>query len=212
MPFGLTNAPTSFQCLMNHIFQHALRKYVLVFFDDILVYSSTWHEHLCHLEVVFKVLKENVLFAKLSKCSFGVLEIEYLGHIVSGEGVAMDATKVQAVLEWPTPLNIKQLRGFLGLTGYYRRFIKGYAKLAAPLTDLLKKEAFKWTPEAETTFVQLQKVMTSAPVLALPNFQLPFILETNASDTAIGAVLHQNGHPIAFFSKKLAPRVQKKSD
>lgn len=212
MPFGLTNAPTSFQCLMNHIFQHALRKYVLVFFDDILVYSSTWHEHLCHLEFVFKVLKENVLFAKLSKCSFGVLEIEYLGHIVSGEVVAMDATKVQAVLEWPTPLNIKQLRGFLGLTGYYRRFIKGYAKLAAPLTDLLKKEAFKWTPEAETTFVQLQKVMTSAPVLALPNFQLPFILETNASDTGIGVVLHQNGHPIAYFSKKLAPRVQKKSD
>ena len=157
-------------------------------------------------------LKKNVLFAKLSKCSFGVLEIEYLGHIVLGEGVAMDATKVQAVLEWPTPLNIKQLRGFLGLTGYYRRFIKGYAKLAAPLTDLLKKEAFKWTSEAETTFVQLQKVMTSAPVLALPNFQLPFILETNASDTGIGAVLHQNGHPIAFFSKKLAPRVQKKSD
>ena len=104
---------------VNHIFQHALRKYVLVFFDDILVYSSTWHEHLCHLEAVLKVLKENVLFTKLSKCAFGVLEIEYLGHIVSGEGVAMDATKVQAVLEWPTPLNIKQLRGFLGLTGYY---------------------------------------------------------------------------------------------
>lgn len=99
MPFGLTNAPASFQSLMNHIFKHALRKYVLVFFDDILIYSPTWHEHLYHLENVLKVLQDNVLFVKLSKCSFGLLEIEYLGHIVSGEGVSMDSNKVQAVLQ-----------------------------------------------------------------------------------------------------------------
>jgi hypothetical protein len=142
MPFGLTNAPATFQCLMNQIFQHALRKFVLVFFDDILVYSTTWKEHLTHLESILQVLQQNTLYVKLSKCAFGVEEIEYLGHVVSGRGVAMETTKVEAVNNWPTPKNLKQLRGFLGLTGYYRRFIKSYAKIAAPLTDLLRKDAF----------------------------------------------------------------------
>jgi hypothetical protein len=142
MPFGLTNAPATFQCLMNQIFQHALRKFVLVFFDDILVYSTTWKEHLTHLESILQVLQQNTLYVKLSKCAFGVEEIEYLGHVVSGRGVAMETTKVEAVNNWPTPKNLKQLRGFLGLTDYYRRFIKSYAKIAAPLTDLLRKDAF----------------------------------------------------------------------
>ncbi|PNY16671.1 retrotransposon-related protein, partial [Trifolium pratense] len=211
MPFGLTNAPATFQSLMNHIFQHALRKYVLVFFDDILVYSSNWHEHIQHLEMVLKVLQDNTLYVKLSKCSFGVMEIEYLGHIVTGQGVSMDKEKVQAVLNWPIPKNVKQLRGFLGLTGYYRRFIQSYAKIASPLTDLLKKEEFRWNEQAEQAFQKLKVAMTSAPVLALPNFKLPFILETDASGVGIGAVLQQQGHPIAYFSKKLVPRNQKKS-
>jgi hypothetical protein len=145
MPFGLTNAPATFQSLMNTIFQTVLRKYVLVFFDDILVYSKTWQEHLKHLAAVLQVLQDHQLFVKLSKCSFGVSEIEYLGHVVSGQGVSMDREKIQAVLDWPPPKNIKQLRGFLGLTGYYRRFIQSYAKLASPLTDLLKKEAYVWS-------------------------------------------------------------------
>ncbi|GAU11620.1 hypothetical protein TSUD_346120 [Trifolium subterraneum] len=211
MPFGLTNAPATFQSLMNHIFQQALRKYVLVFFDDILIYSSSWHDHLQHLNKVLEMLQANTLFVKLSKCSFGVNEIDYLGHIVTGQGVTMEKSKVQAVLDWPTPGNIKQLRGFLGLTGYYRRFIKSYAKIAAPLTDLLKKEAYKWNEQAEAAFQQLKIAVTSAPVLALPNFNEPFILETDASGIGIGAVLHQNNHPIAYFSKKLVPRNQKKS-
>ncbi|PNX78745.1 retrotransposon-related protein, partial [Trifolium pratense] len=211
MPFGLTNAPATFQSLMNHIFQHALRKYVLVFFDDILIYSSNWQDHLKHLDAVLQVLQENTLFVKLSKCSFGVLEIEYLGHMVTGQGVSMDKDKVQAVLEWPIPGNVKQLRGFLGLTGYYRRFIKSYAKIASPLTDLLKKEAYEWNVNAEMAFQQLKAAITSAPVLALPDFQKPFVLETDASGVGIGAVLHQEGHPIAYFSKKLVPRNQKKS-
>ncbi|GAU12540.1 hypothetical protein TSUD_182540 [Trifolium subterraneum] len=181
MPFGLTNAPATFQSLMNHIFQHALRKYVLVFFDDILVYSSTWQDHLNHLDTVLKTLQDNDLFVKLSKCSFGVVEIEYLGHLVTGQGVSMDKDKVRAILEWPTPNNIKQLRGFLGLTGYYRRFIKHYARLAAPLTDLLKKENYYWNAQTEMGFQELKVAMTSAPVLALPNFQKPFIPETDAS-------------------------------
>ncbi|GAU37387.1 hypothetical protein TSUD_22610 [Trifolium subterraneum] len=183
MPFGLTNAPATFQSLMNHIFQHALRKYVLVFFDDILIYSSTWQDHLKHLDVVLGVLQENTLFIKLSKCSFGVMEIEYLGHMVTGQG----------------------------LTGYYKRFIKSYAKIASPLTDLLKKEAYEWNDQADFAFQQLKSAVTTAPVLALPNFHQPFILETNASGVGIGAVLHQEGHLIAHFSKKLVPRNQKKS-
>jgi hypothetical protein len=206
MPFGLTNAPATFQSLMNHIFQHALRKYVLVFFDDILIYSNTWQDHLKHLDAVLRVLQDNTLYVKLSKCSFGVLEIEYLGHVVTGQGVSMDKDKVQAVLNWPTPMNVKQLRGFLGLTGYYRRFIKSYAKIASPLTDLLKKEAYQWNEQAEEAFHQLKNAVTTAPVLALPNFKLPFILETDDSGVGIGAVLHQQGHPIAYFSKKLVPR------
>jgi hypothetical protein len=152
MPFGLTNAPATFQSLMNHIFHHALRKYVLVFFDDIFIYSPTWQAHLDHLDAVLKILQDNVLFVKLSKCSFGVSEIKYLGHRVTSQGVAMDKDKIQAIQDWPVPKNVKQLRGFLGLTGYYRRFIKSYARVAAPLTELLKKESFVWNDQAEMAF------------------------------------------------------------
>jgi hypothetical protein len=211
MPFGLTNAPATFQSLMNHIFEHALRKYVLVFFDDILVYSTSWIEHLNQLESVLKALQQHNLFVKLSKCSFGVREIEYLGHIVTGQGVSMDKDKIKAVLEWPIPQDVKQLRGFLGLTGYYRRFIKSYANIAAPLTELLKKDGFGWNQSAQSAFTQLKSAITQAPVLALPNFNKPFVLETDASGSGMGAVLQQEGHPIAYFSKKLVPRNQKKS-
>jgi hypothetical protein len=211
MPFGLTNAPATFQSLMNKVFQNALRKFVLVFFDDILVYSPSWQSHLQHLEWVLQVLALHDLFAKLSKCSFGQREIDYLGHIVSGNGVSMDANKVKDVLAWPVPSNVKQLRGFLGLTGYYRRFVKSYAQIASPLTELLKKDAFVWNQEAEIAFHKLKQAVTTAPVLSLPNFEEPFTLETDASGTGIGAVLGQKGHPIAYFSKKLSLRRQKQS-
>jgi hypothetical protein len=211
MPFGLTNAPATFQCLMNKIFSNALRKFVLVFFDDILVYSTSWSCHLQHLEWVLQMLQNHELFAKLSKCSFGQKEIDYLRHIVSGTRVSMESSKVKAVMEWPQPKNIKQLRGFLGLTGYYRRFIKGYAHIAGPLTDLLRKEAFEWNDGAVEAFNNLKQAITTAPVLKLPNFDEPFTLETDASGTGVGAVLGQNGHPIVFFSKKLSLRRQKQS-
>jgi hypothetical protein len=197
MPFGLTNAPATFQSLMNHIFQNALRKFVLVFFDDILVYSPSWQCHLQHLEWVLQILEQNELFAKLSKCSFGQKEVDYLGHIVSGSGVSMDANKVKDVLAWPRPINVKQLRGFLGLTWYYRRFIKSYAQIASPLIELLKKDAFKWNGEADTAFHKLKQAITTAPILKLPDFTEPFTLETDASGTGVGAVLGQKGHPIA---------------
>ena len=119
MPFGLTNAPSTFQSLMNHIFQSFLRKFVLVFFYDILIYSSTWQEHLHHLQKVFHVLWQHTLYLKSSKCHFGVSQIEYLGHIISFERVAMDSEKVQCMVNWPYPTSIKEVRGFLGLTGYY---------------------------------------------------------------------------------------------
>jgi len=211
MPFGLTNAPATFQSLMNDIFREFLRKFVIVFFYDILIYSSSWHDHLQHLEVVLQSLRKHKLYAKLSKCSFGLLQMDYLGHIVSEKGVAMDASKVAAVLAWPQLTNLKQLHGFLGIIGYYRKFIQGYATIASPLTQLLKEDSFKWDSQATIAFEALKVALTKAPVLAMPDFSQPFVLETDASGICVGAILSQNNHPIAFFSKKLNPTLQKKS-
>ena len=142
MPFGLTNAPSTFQALMNHIFEPYLRKFVIIFFDDILIYSPTWNSHLQHLSLAFSVLLQHQLYVKLSKCDFGASQLDYLGHIICKEGVAMDDKKVAAIMNWPSPRTIKDLRGFLGLTGYYRRFVKGYGVIAQPLTKLLKNGEF----------------------------------------------------------------------
>ena len=134
MPFGLSNAPSTFQALMNLVLKPFLRRSVLVFFDDILVYSSTWTEHLQHLRAVLDVLREHRLHLKRSKCSFATSSVHYLGHVITAEGVAMDTTKVVAVQSWPQPRSVRGLRGFLGLAGYYRRFIKDYGTITAPLT------------------------------------------------------------------------------
>ncbi|RVW71683.1 Transposon Ty3-I Gag-Pol polyprotein [Vitis vinifera] len=208
MPFGLTNAPSTFQSLMNNIFQPYLRKFILVFFDDILIYSRSFSDHIHHLSIALQVLRENLLYAKSNKCFFGHSSIEYLGHVISSGGVYTDPQKVAAVRDWPTPITLKQLRGFLGLTGYYRRFVKDYGKIAKPLTDLLKKDIFHWTEGSNQAFMALKQAMITAPVLALPNFSKEFIIETDASGQGIGAVLMQEGHPIAYISKALSDRFQ----
>lgn len=140
MPFGLSNAPATSQSLMNSIFQFAMHQYVLIFFDDILIYSRDWDRHLKRVEIVLITLLANQLYAKLSKCNFGLREIEYLGHTVSTDRVKMEALKVTAITQCPSPTNIKQLLGFLWLSGYYRQFIMSYANLTHPLTDLFKKK------------------------------------------------------------------------
>ena len=127
MPFGLTNAPCTFQGLMNHVFEPILRKFLLVFFDDILIYSKSWDDHLEHLDMVFSILRHHQLYLKMSKCTFGATRIEYLGHFISTEGISTDPIKIKAVESWPTPTNQKQVRSFLGLANYYRRFIQGYS-------------------------------------------------------------------------------------
>ncbi|WVZ78347.1 hypothetical protein U9M48_026076 [Paspalum notatum var. saurae] len=206
MPFGLSNAPATFQALMNTVLGLFLRKFVLVFFDDILIYSRSWSEHLQHVRTVLQTLREHKLFLRKSKCTFGKTSVVYLGHVISAEGVAMDEQKVQAVLQWPTPANTRALRGFLGLAGYYRRFIQNFGVIAEPLTRLLRKEGFSWSPEADAAFHKLQQALTTALVLQLPDFEREFVVECDASGSGFGAVLHQGQGAVAFFSQQVAPR------
>lgn len=179
-----------------------------MFFDDILVYSSSWEEHLQHLREVFDILLHEKLFLKPSKCTFGASTIEYLGHFISGEGVSTDPSKVIAIEQWPTPSTQKQLRSFLGLANYYRRFIRSYSIIARPLTVLLKKDGFDWGQEAIHAFTELKQALSTSPILALPDFDKTFVVETDASNTGIGTVLMQDNRPICFISRALGPRHQ----
>ncbi|XP_022888557.1 uncharacterized protein LOC111404064 [Olea europaea var. sylvestris] len=203
MPFGLTNAPATFQSVMNEVFKDFLRKFVLVFFDDILIFSKSWDEHLIHVERVFHTLRAKKNFVKREKCQFGQKEVVYLGHIISIQGVAMDPEKISSINSWPKPTTLKALRGFLGLTGYYRKFIHNYRMIAQPLTELLKNDSFKWNEAGNGAFEKLKQAMATGPVLALPDFSQQFIVEYDVSGIGLEAVLMQQGRPIAFFSQAL---------
>lgn len=207
MSFGLTGAPGTFQEAMNSTLAPYLRQFVLVFFDDILIYSLTFEAHLQHIRLVLELLAKDQWKLKLSKCSFAQRQISYLGHTISEAGVGTDPSKIIAIQQWPVPTSAKELRAFLGLAGYYRKFVRHFGIIAKPLTALLKKHSiFIWTPEHEAAFRTLKTSLCQAPVLALPNFQKPFCIETDASDLGIGAVLMQEGHPIAYLSKALGPK------
>jgi hypothetical protein len=205
MSFGLCNAPATFQALMNDVLRPFLRRFVLVFFDDILIYKS-WADHLRHLRAILSTIRQHVLFVKRSKCAFGVASVAYLGHTILEAGVAMDPTKVQAIHDWPVPRSAWAVRGFLDLASYYYKFIHNHGSIAAPLTVLLKKEGFTWGDVAASAFTALKDAVTTAPVLAMPNFAKPFIVECDASSQGFDAVLIQEGHPLAFFSRAVAPR------
>lgn len=209
MSSGLTGAPNSFQGAMNTTLHPLLRKCVLVFFDDILIYSPTPEAHIDHLHQVFNLLAADQWKVKLSKRQFAKQSISYLGHIVSSSGVSTDPEKIRSIQEWPQPQDIRELRSFLGLARYYRKFIRNFALLARPLIDLLKKGTlFFWTPAHTAAFDALKNALVSAPVLALPDFSKPFQLQTDASDSRVGAILLQEGHLLAFVNKSLAPRTR----
>lgn len=215
MPFGCANAPSTFQSVMNKIFQPLLGKGVLVYMDDILVYAKTPAEHVCLLEKVLQILHENEFYAKLSKCEFELKELKYLGHIVGSEGIKVNPSKVSAVQDWPIPTSAKDVRSFLGLSNYFRKFIQGYATLVAPLTHLTRKNVL-WTPHTwndacQTAFDGIKQALVQAPVLALPDFGQPFTMEVicDASTAGIGAVLTQDGKALAYESKKLTDAEKK---
>jgi hypothetical protein len=207
MAFGLTGAPGTFQAAMNSTLAPYLRKFALVFFDDILIYRKSLEENLVHIRLVFELLVKDQWKIKLSKCSFVQREISYLGHVISEKGVATDPKKIEAIAQWPTPQNVKELRSFLGLAGYYRKFVRHFGLLVKPLTDLLKKHSvFVWTSIHQNSFQSLQTTLCNSPVLSLPDFSKTFSIETDASGSGVGAVLLQDNHPLAFLSKALGPK------
>jgi len=206
MPFGLTNAPSTFMRLMNHVLIGFLGKFVVVYFDDILVYSKCLEEHLEHLKSVLHVLRKEKLYANLEKeMHFLSRYVVFLGFVVNYSGVHVDKEKIKAIQEWPTPKSVSDVRSFHGLASFYRRFVKDFSTIAAPLNELVKKHVgFKWGQKQEHAFVVLKDMLTHAPILVLPNFVKSFELECDAFNVGIGVVLMQDGHPIAYFSEKLS--------
>jgi hypothetical protein len=204
MPFGLTNAPSTFMRLMNHVLRAFIGKFVVVYFDDILIYSKTLEEHAEHIQQVLNVLRKEKLYANLEKCTFCTDQVVFLGFVVSGQGIQVDESKVAAIKEWPTPENVSQVRSFHGLAGFYRRFVKDFSTIAAPLNELTKKGvAFEWKEQQENAFQELKKRLTEAPLLVLPDFTKTFEIECDASGIGIGGVLMQDAKPVAYFSEKL---------
>ena len=208
MPFGLTNAPSVFQRLMNKIFEKEFGVFVLVYLDDILVFSRDVAEHWGHLRQVLGRLRECKLYGRIHKCSFLKDNVQYLGFDVSAEGIKPSDDKIKTILEWPTPQSPRDCRSFLGLCNFYRRFVRGFSNIAQPITELTKeKEPWSWGEPQEKAFAQLKVAMSTAPVLVFPDFEQQFTLTTDASLVAVGGILQQDQgrglQPIAYSSKKL---------
>ena len=213
LPFGLCNAPGTFMHLMQQIFRDHLDNFVIVFLDDILIYSKTEADHEKHLKIVLELLRKHKLYGKKSKCEFFKQRVSFLGHVVSSEGVSMEQDKVQAVRDWPIPTSVHDVRAFLGLSGYYRRFVQGFSSIAAPLSELTKHDqVWEWTPKHQQAFQQLKDALSHGPTLILPDEKLPYVVSTDASGFAIGASLCQDQgkgqQPIAYLSKKMLPAEQ----
>jgi hypothetical protein len=210
MSFGFTKAPAYFMYLMNKVFIEYLDKFTVVFIDDILIFSKNEEEHDEHLRLVLQKLRENQLYAKLNKYEFWLKEVSFLGLIISEGGISIDPSKVKDVLSWNTPQNILDIRSFLGLAGYYRRFIKGFSKISKPMPELLEKsKTFEWTPRHEASFQELKKRLTTAPVLTMPDMEKPFSIYCDASGQGLGCVLMQDGHVVAYASRQLRKHEEK---
>jgi hypothetical protein len=204
VPFGLSNTPVVFKCLMNGVFREYLEKFVIVFLDDILVYSKLEEEHEQHLRMVLQVLREHQLYAKFRKCSFYQKQIHYLGHIISKDGIIVDLEKVEAIKEWSTMRNLTIVISFMGLAGYYRRFIGGFSRIAHPIASFQRKEKkFQWTKECERSFQQLKQLLTSAPILRIVDPNEYFVVCTDACKEGLGGILSHNGFVVCYESRKL---------
>jgi hypothetical protein len=187
--------------LINKVFMEYLDKFVVVFIDDILIFSKNEEDHDDHLRVVLQKLRENQLYAKLSKCEFWLKEVSFHGHIISEGGISVDPSKVKDVLCWKTPQNISNIRSFLGLAGYYKRFIEGFSKISKHMLELLAKvNTIEWMPRRETSFQELKKRLTTTPVLTMPDMEKPFSIYCDASSQGLGCVLMQDGHVVAYAS------------
>ncbi|KAL0550368.1 hypothetical protein IC582_014876 [Cucumis melo] len=204
MSFGLTNAPAVFMDLMNRVFKDFLDQFVIVFIDDILIYSKTEAEHEEHLHQVLETLRAHKLYAKFSKCEFWLKKVTFLGHVVSSEGVSVDPAKVEAVTNWPRPSTVSEIRSFLGLAGYYRRFVEDFSRIASPLTQLTRKGTpFVWSPACESSFQELKQKLVTAPVLTVPDGSGSFVIYSDASKKGLGCVLMQQGKVVAYASRQL---------
>ncbi|XXG76914.1 hypothetical protein AAC387_Pa08g1175 [Persea americana] len=204
MPFGLTNAPAMFMALMNKIFAPHLDQFTVVFIDDILVYSKSKEEHEQHLRTSLQLLRDNQLYAKLRKCEFWLEQVAFLGHIISKEGLAVDPANIDAIIKGERPKNATEIESFLGLPGYYIRFVQGFSSISAPLTKLTRKNVpFVWNEKCEASFEELKGKLTLAPILTLPSSSGGFVVYTDASNVGLGCVLMQNGKVIAYGSRQL---------
>ncbi|BBH09102.1 transposable element gene [Prunus dulcis] len=204
MPFGLPNAPAAFMDLMNRVFRHYLNRFVIVFIDDILVYYKSQKAHMKHLEIVLRTLRRKQLYEKFTQFQFWLDRVSFLGHIIYVEGIYVDPQKVEAVVNWPRPTTVTEVRSFLGLGGYYCRFVEGFSAIATPLTRLTRNGVkFEWMDECEESFNELKTKLTTAPVLTLPDDSGNFVIYGDASRQGLGCVLMQLGKVIAYASTKL---------